>query len=214
MCQKRKITSVIRPGMVDIDTIDEQLQAEGVSKEELARDLGYSLTIGGRYGYAQCLKIPKIGKVGEDKICTILDNMDWNSFNAYWEDVECREKIAALIRYPGGLHEWLMVSAIPLLKEIGIPLGFVKGYRDKTESCTFTIDDEKGWHGGKLSGEMHNILYSHIYEARCEYKQLEKNDQVPKNAQYILAQWLKAFMEEVSIDNPEVLRKLIYNLES
>ena len=186
---------------------DKYLLELGVPQEVLDQDLGSRLTISGSYGYKKELELPDIGKVRENDICNVLNKMDVDTLKTYWEVEEFRERVAALIRYPGGLHEWLMISAIPVLREMGIPMGFIKDYRDATDSCTFTIDGEKGRHGGNLSTKMHNILYYFILRA----KDIHMSSAV--DAKIALAQCLEEFMKVVEPHNPEVLQDLINKLK-
>lgn len=185
--------SIDRPDMVDEETLVEILRSKGVTEEELKNDLKKCLTLNGTYGYKQEIVLPYIGKVLAKDICDVLDKMDVDTLKGYWNDEEFREGVSALIREPGGYHEWLMVRAIPLLKEMGISMYCVKEYRDKTNICRFTIQGESGNHNGNLKTTMHNFLYYYIYRAYKIYED-EKGEKSPYK---ILAEQLKIFREDI-----------------
>ncbi len=72
-------------------------------------------------------------------------------FETLWSNPDAKEVIAARVRAPGGLHEWLKVSQLPKLKEWGISMRDIHEFRTltgKTVGRSFV-------HGGDGSGDMH-----------------------------------------------------------
>ena len=75
-------------------------------------------------------------------------------FMEIWMNKNNRNILSSLIRYPGGLHEWMMVSMIPRFLQMGgIDMNWIKEFRDST-SMNYI-----GWHhGSDLSTTVHNLL--------------------------------------------------------
>lgn len=91
---------------------------------------------------------------------TWFDGLSREEFNACWRTQE--QKIKALVRYPGGYHEWLMVSTLPELKAMGVPMQLIREMIIPTSECSFYVDGEKCLHGKRGSGIMHRDLFRAI----------------------------------------------------
>jgi hypothetical protein len=85
-----------------------------------------------------------------------FDNISYENFKILWEKPEVREVIESRIRYPGGLHEWCMVSRTDKFKMWSVTMEEIKRYRTPV-SDVFFINPE-GRHGGPGSTQWHNEL--------------------------------------------------------
>lgn len=157
---------------------EEELEAllmdMGVTKEQLKRDLEESLTLEPHPCSMKSCVLQKNGReytvcaegvqapTGAIRITEWLDTIPIEELMGFWEDREERNKIKALMRYPGGQHEWLMLAAIPMLKVMEIPMEAILRYRTPTDECFFYANGGKCWHGGEGSTAMHNDLFKAI----------------------------------------------------
>ena len=91
---------------------------------------------------------------------TWFDGLSPNQFFEYWKHYE--KKIKALVRYPGGYHEWLMVSTLPELKAMGVPMSLIRKMIIPTTKCSFYVNGKECWHGRSGSGIMHRDLFKAI----------------------------------------------------
>lgn len=108
--------------------------------------------------------------IGDAKyLDTWFDGVSLEDFNACWRSRE--QDIKALVRFPGGYHEWLMVSTLPELKAMGVPMRLIRKMIVPTTNCFFYVDGQECWHGKRGSGTMHRDLFKAIvmtyYEARA-----------------------------------------------
>lgn len=97
---------------------------------------------------------------------TWFDGLSVNAFYSCWKRNE--QRIKALVRYPGGYHEWLMVSTLPELKAMGIPMELIRTLIVPTSQCCFYVDGEECRHGESGSGRMHRDLFKAIVMAYYE----------------------------------------------
>ena len=213
---KRNRKVVIREEMVDLNELEQWLMNSGITKKELQKDLQGNLNLTpGTYGYKDSWILSIKGQedieLSAGTICDFLDQISIADFQYLWENQEYHDNIAALIRDPGNMHEWLMVSALPYLKVMGIPMGFVKDYRDPVSNCVFWIDGKKGCHGRELSTQMHNYLLNAIKGACNAFIEagLDNEDDSQINAMWILGGYLSEFIQTVSVSKDSKLIELI-----
>lgn len=67
-----------------------------------------------------------------------------------------RWSIESRIRYPGGLHEWLMCSRANIFKKWGVSMDDIKKLRTKVDDVIFK--NPPGIHGGPGSTRAHNEI--------------------------------------------------------
>lgn len=90
-----------------------------------------------------------------------LNGISMDQMNSLWADPDRKNIIKALFRYPGRLHEWLILWKLPQIKALGVNLEKVAECRDYTDELVFT-----NWrHSGAGSGTFHGLL-ANAYEAR------------------------------------------------
>lgn len=169
MC-KRTIKPVVRPNYVDgQEAVDAWFMNEyGITEDELNafdEDHRVAVTVErceikhNNSTYYICadegLKQNKYMEV-----CDWLQVCSLEELKAIWQNPDYREDIKGMIRYPGGMHEWLMVALVPVYKEMGIDMHLLKQCRTETSKCVYLDDNEKIlWkHGGNNSTTMHNKL--------------------------------------------------------
>lgn len=105
-------------------------------------------------------------------------NSWWNDLSPeeldmLWKDRAIRNKIKAEVRSPGGLHEWLMTSMGPKLKELGFTMDEIKAMTTPTKEAAGPIPgtNERWRHTtdegktGEGAGRMHNALKKAIEDA-------------------------------------------------
>lgn len=185
----RKARRVDRQGFVSEEALDEILINEyGISPEELENDLLDSTS-----SYVSTTKAEIVFDDEEDTSIVLYASSDYcedendmdvtywlqneiesDELNWLWRNHNNRRAIGALIRDPGGWHEWLMVASIPYLKAMGIPMDWIKAeeFCTPTDECNFIYTDsdgdtQEGHHGGAGSGHMHWVLlnsYAGAYE--------------------------------------------------
>lgn len=179
MCDKRERRPVIYTDMIGEEEITNWLLNNGITKEQLENDLGPNLTLEPRKSYTDSACIVFLDEtesmVSAGNICELLDNaaqsLNENEVDTFFGQNEAA--IGALVRHPGGYHEWLKVSAIPYLMKMKIPMSLVKLYRPETTKCVWinTLTKKVGIHGGPDSTTMHNDLQAYIKEAYSEYQE-------------------------------------------
>lgn len=204
---------VVREGYVGEEELEAHLEEIGVDSNMLAKDLQYFNLEQSVYNTVSCVfqlsseevTVFATKEAGEPYICDWLDAMDIEEFRDLWKDREFQKVVAALMRYPGGLHEWLMIEAIPLLKEMGISLEMVKTYRTPTEATYFLHNGELSYHGKAGSTTMHNDLFRCIVEAYSQWKQVGRQPLLLIQAQ------LREFVKEyyAGLDMPDELQELL-----
>lgn len=85
-----------------------------------------------------------------------FDDLSFEEFNLVWDNVKLSRKIKSRLRYPGGLHEWLMVSRANVFKGWGVSANEIITLRTKIKEVIFVKPD--GVHGGKGSTKAHNEI--------------------------------------------------------
>ncbi len=204
---------------LDEEAFEQYLLGRGVTPEQLEKDLDDHLTLDPQPYGGNCQIFEKDGKSirvyaegvdiedGGISITRWLDNMSMDVLMWLWERPEERNKIKSLMRYPGAYHEWLMLAAIPMLKDMEIPMGEIMQYRTPTNECCFFIDNTQCWHGGEGSTTMHNDLFMEIGNAYLESAQRQVHHSFP-----VLRKYLRRFAEKYYCNRteymPEALKRL------
>ena len=214
---RRNRVRVYNPDFAYDEEIDVALKNMGIDQETLEADLRNSLTLEpgviniDRYvfvidGREYLITAEKTGETGVTWIVDWLNRMSLEMFLHYWNTPGLHDAIASLMRYPGGLHEWLMIACLPIFKVMGIPMELVKKYRTPIEECTFSFNGDVGTHGGTGSTTMHNDLRAAIIRA---YERCREEKALPLD---ILKEELRGFagiyygsIEEI----PKALARLI-----
>lgn len=189
---------VYNPDFAYDEEIDVALENMGIDQETLEADLRNSLTLEpgviniDRYvfvidGREYVITAEETGETGATWIVNWLDRMSLEMFLQYWNTPELHDAIASLMRYPGGLHEWLMIACLPIFKVMGIPMELVKICRTPIGECTFRFNGDVGTHGGTGSTTMHNDLRDAITRA---YERCSEEETSPLD---ILKQELRGF---------------------
>lgn len=217
---KRTRKPVIREGFIEEEEFDRILMDEyGVTEDELREDIERSGMTGG-FNISQAdIQLPDGKKVtlyaegdGDSLIFNYLEGLTPEEVFALWENMDNRKAIGSLIRYPGEWHEWLMVAALPFLKEMGIPLVWMTEFRTLTCQCLFHyIDKEKqeqtGFHGGPGSGLMHINLLKCYTDA---HKKLSQGQCEPgPSAGRVIAENLIRFAEQHYKERSEIPEGLV-----
>ena len=92
-----------------------------------------------------------------------FDEFNFINFEMIWKNSEIKSKIASRIRYPGGMHEWLLVARANVFKRWGVSMKEIKSLTSKIESVVFK--NPPGRHGGFGSTKAHNELLKLIDES-------------------------------------------------
>lgn len=129
---------------------------------------------------------------GDYYIVNFLNDLNVGQFMELWRDEESKTAIAALMRHPGHMHEWLMIAALPTLKRMGIDFNRVKDVRTEiTTDFQFVSEGQKWTHGANRgSALMHIYLKKKIedqaqrYEEDCD-KALEELSEEPNPLEYL-----------------------------
>ena len=85
-----------------------------------------------------------------------FNEISLTEFEILWKNRKVKNKISALIRHPGGLHEWLMCSRANTFKKWGVTMEEIKLLRTKIEDVIFK--NPPGYHGGPGSTKAHNEI--------------------------------------------------------
>lgn len=93
---------------------------------------------------------------GIAKFSKWFDELTSSQFDEIWKNPSLRKKIEARIRYPGGLHEWLMCSRANVFKKWGVSMDEIKKMRTKIDDVIFK--NPPGKHGGPGSTKAHNEI--------------------------------------------------------
>lgn len=217
---KRTRKPVIREGFIEEEEFDRILMEQyGVTEEELREDIERSGMKGG-FNMSQAeIQHPGGKKVtlyaegdGDLLVFNYLEELTPEEIFALWENMDNRKAIGSLIRYPGEWHEWLMVAALPFLKEMGIPLVWMREFRTLTCQCLFHyIDKERqvqtGFHGGPGSGHMHISLLKCYTDA---HKKLSQGQCEPgPSAGRVIAENLIRFAEQHYKEKREIPEGLV-----
>ena len=101
-------------------------------------------------------------------IVNFLNSLNEEEFYDLWADERYKSAISALMRYPGGMHEWLMIAAFPTLKCMGIDFKLVKDVRTEiNDDFKFVWDNGLYTHGNNTgSAHMHRALLQAIIDAQ------------------------------------------------
>lgn len=100
------------------------------------------------------------------------DEMDAAAFRQNWEENEdFKRVVSALMRYPGNMHEWLMIKELPTFKEMGIDFNLVKQVRTTiNQGFQFLYNGKAYTHGNNTgSSMMHRKLSEYIQTAYEEF---------------------------------------------
>lgn len=225
---KRVRRPVKREGFIEEEEFDRILMEEyGVTEEELREDIERSGMQGGFHISEAEIRLPDGGnvtlqaeEVHDHYVLHYLEQLEPDDVFALWENMGNRKAIGSLIRYPGEQHEWLMVAALPFLRQMGIPLAWMREYRTLTCQCLFHYTDKEGreqtgFHGGPGSGLMHISLlrcytdaYKKLLQGECQ-PGLSSGQVIAKN----LIQFTEKHFKERS-EVPEGLVGLINRLAS
>ena len=206
---------------LDEKAFEQYLLGQGVTPEQLEKDLGDHLTLS-EQPYAKACQIfvdmngNNVRVYAEDvamqekgiRITEWLNSIPIETLMYFWGDTKERNKIKGLMRYPGAYHEWLMLAAIPMLKVMEISMEEIMQYRTLTDECCFFIDDTQYWHGREGSTTMHNDLFMEIGNAYLECAQRQVHHTFP-----VLRKYLRRFAEKYYCNRteymPEALKRLI-----
>ena len=178
----RIIKPVEREDFLTGEQIDEAMVEAGISEEILAQDdedgnflnlmhtpflLEEAAIEVNETKYIVTASRPSEG--GKIYIADFLnDEMDAAAFRQNWEENEdFKRVVSALMRYPGNLHEWLMIKELPTFKEMGIDFNLVKQVRTTiNEDFKFLYEGEVYTHGSNTgSYKMHQRLSECIQTA-------------------------------------------------
>lgn len=181
MCEslgKRVSKKVKRDGFIEEEEFERILIDEyDLTAEDLEDDVAPHGSTGSFHADTAGIRLPsgvivtlRADEHSPENVLVYLENRSADTVSELWKSKENRRAIGALIRYPGGWHEWLMVASLPLLKAMGIPLAWIRQFRTKTAECRFYYKERDryypGIHGGDGSTRMHNELfrcYSNVY---------------------------------------------------
>ena len=147
---------------------------------------------------------------GSKYIVHFLNGLTKDQFKKLWDDESYKRAISALMRYPGGMHEWLMIAALPLVKEMEINFGLVKELRTKiTDDFQFVWQGKHYVHGTNTgSAHMHQELYDAIKKAKEDFLNEVEEDAIPC-LQYRLEIFAERFFNDDCII-PNELSEFIY----
>jgi len=115
-------------------------------------------------------------------------------FNRYWEDPDLRPVIERRVRYPGGLHEWLLIARLDTFKACGVSMIDINLFTPPIADITLINPD--GIHYGIHATMTHNQLLNLIDNASSfeEYVQA-------------LNAWARDRLPNGPLDLPEGLRR-------
>jgi hypothetical protein len=108
-------------------------------------------------GEIKRIKNNRIGEIPNIKnFNNWFDNLTSEDFEFLWKDINLRRKVERRLRYPGGYHEWLMVSRTNIFKRWGVSAYEIRTLRTKIIEVIFK--NPPGKHGGKGSTKAHNEI--------------------------------------------------------
>jgi hypothetical protein len=142
-------------------------------------------------------------------------NKWWNDLSPdeldkLWKNPDIREDIAAQVRQPGGLHEWLMVKHGPNLKRMGFSMDEIKAMTSATKKIEGPVPGANGerWRHtteegktGSGSKRMHNALDAEIAAAKNREDLLRR-----------LKTWSESWLDNGVDSFPPALRDAIKGL--
>lgn len=94
-----------------------------------------------------------------------------DEFDRAWADPKLRDAIKDRLRYPGGLHEWHLVSRADVFKRWGVTSEQIAEMRTLISETTFV--NPTGKHGGKGSTKAHNELLE-IIDSSIDYDMFKR----------------------------------------
>lgn len=145
-------------------------------------------------------------------IADFLDALDEDEFKDLWDNNEARKAIAALMRYPGHMHEWLMIATLPTLKSMDIGFDWVKEVRTEiTTDFEFVSEGQICTHGNNRGSVlMHRDLKKAIeYFAKKYSEKLQRFENpekeedeglIPPDPYEYLKEALRSIVNQYSID--------------
>ena len=95
-----------------------------------------------------------------------FDSLSVDELDELWKNPSTRKAIERQLRYPGGMHEWHMVSRAPQFKYWGVSAEEITGMRTAISDVRFV--NPSGWHGGFGSTTAHNELLG-IIDSSIDY---------------------------------------------
>jgi hypothetical protein len=101
-----------------------------------------------------------------------FDDLTFKEFDILWKNSILRRKVEERLRYPGGYHEWLMVSRANVFKKWGVKASQIRTLRTKISEVIFK--NPPGLHGGKGSTKAHNEILKLIDESKDYDEFIEK----------------------------------------
>lgn len=177
----RIVRPVVDPDFVGHEELEKYLQGEGVTWAELEDDEKHGF--GGKYcprdrghiKYTSVTEEEVEGDLTASTVCDFIEKMELEDLCKIWFDrepqaVENKAVLCGLLRYPGGLHEWLMIAGVPLYKEMGISIQQVKDIRTETTKTPIYVGADCSVHGSRYSTEFHNYLKACICKAYTQWK--------------------------------------------
>ncbi len=185
---RSKLRSAKSDDFIYEEELDRELIAMGMTRKELRAGLKNYLTLEHqpvkidhcRVGSATLVAARTLKSQYPRSVYVVewLNRLTMEEFNSI--SSENVKKISSLMRYPGGLHEWLMIVEIPALKEMGIDMELVKTCRTQIAQCRFALNENdtslSGRHGGSGSGRMHIALREALQSACNEWKEAPSKD--------------------------------------
>ena len=112
--------------------------------------------------------IPTSKNGGFDKF---FNSLTPDELDELWKDKSIRKKIERNLRYPGGMHEWHMVSRTPTFKRWGLSAEDIKTMRTKISNVEFI--NPSGLHGKLGSTKAHNEILG-IIDSSIDYNMFKR----------------------------------------
>ncbi|MBC6121690.1 pre-toxin TG domain-containing protein, partial [Listeria seeligeri] len=108
-----------------------------------------------------------IPTVKSGKFEEFFNSLSVEELDEIWKDKSLRKKIERQLRYPGGLHEWHMVSRAPQFKFWDVTAEQIRELRTAISDVKFV--NPSGVHGGFGSTTAHNELLA-IIDSSTDYQ--------------------------------------------
>ncbi len=221
---KRKPKPISDPDFLSESEMDDFLMNVcGISRKELEQDLLKEAAIVKiSHGQIQVggTQVKLYAEPDAPKDAEEVEIIDWLTDQsilpvcAAWENEHNRQVISSLLRCPGGFHEWLMVAAMPMFKEMGIPLALIRDTRMKISECRFAYLDPdsgqliRGRHGDVGSGHMHKRLLTYYTQAYNEWQERSDSGDLVM-AGPIIAEKLQEFCGEFFVGDTPIPGSLL-----
>ncbi|WP_240690986.1 hypothetical protein [Bacillus cereus] len=109
---------------------------------------------------------------GNKEFAKWFNNLTLDEFELAWADQKLRSIIESRIRYPGGLHEWHLVSRAPTFKLWGVKAEDIAEMRTIIEDVHFV--NPIGKHGDIGSTTAHNELLK-IIDSSLDYSTFKRS---------------------------------------